>query len=93
MKFGSESDEWLEDIIYASDDEFLIHGRIGFPNDPIQKSFLANLKMSGQITDSCTVDKIETIFYCPSGYFITCRKTNADHFKLTKTNINNLFDR
>jgi len=83
-KFGSGDDEWLEKIIYSSDDEFIVQGKVGFPNDEIQKTILLKMNITGQIADSCTVDRIEMLLYNPHNYFIKADKIDDDYYRFNK---------
>ena len=91
-KFGTRSDEWLDKIIYSSDNELIIQGEIGFPNADIQKSILLRIDLTGNITDSCTVDRIEPMLYNPNEYFIKSYKLDDNYFRFTKIPFRELFN-
>lgn len=83
-KFGSSDDDWLENVIYSSEDELIVQGKIGFPNDPVQKTILYKITPDGQISDSCKVDRMETLLYDSHDYFIKTIKLDDNYYRLTK---------
>jgi hypothetical protein len=91
-KFGSQGEEWLENFIYSSGEEFIIQGKVGHPNDAIQKTFLLKMDINGNIADSCSIKKIESILFNPSGYFVMARKVDSTELKLSKIPFDELFN-
>jgi hypothetical protein len=69
-KFGNRSEQWLENIIWSSDKEFVVTGKIGYPNDKVQKSFLLRMNNEGMVSDSCTVNRFDDLFWTKDNYFI-----------------------
>jgi hypothetical protein len=90
-KFGSGSEEWLENIFDLSDNEFVIQGNVGYPNDKIQKSIILRIDLNGKIIDSCSVSKFEALFYNDKGYFVRASK-EGDNISLNKIRSDELFD-
>jgi hypothetical protein len=90
--FGSSLDDWLEDIIYASENEFIFQGRIGFPNNPVQKTILFKMNLDGQIGDSCTVERIERLLYNPKEYFIKTIRLDDNYFRVSKIPLSEVFN-
>ena len=90
-KFGGNTNEWLNSFIYSSDDEFIIQGTNGFPNDSIQQSILLDIDLNGQIINSGYMEKFEILLYNPSGYFLKACKLDENNIKLSKIPFSNLF--
>ncbi|HEX2921394.1 MAG TPA: hypothetical protein VHO50_09555 [Bacteroidales bacterium] len=90
-EFGTESNEWLEKFLYASDKEFVLKETVGFPGDPIQKSILLRIDDNGQIIDSKETKSLK-LLYTSYGYFIKVDKTdNNNIMTLSKVHLNDLF--
>lgn len=89
-KFGTESNEWLEKFVYASDNDFIIKETIGYPSDPIQKSFLIRIDGIGQIIDSKEVTFFK-LLYASSGYFVKVEKTGDNIITFSKVQLIDLF--
>lgn len=91
-KFGTESNEWLEKFLYASENEFILKETVGYPSDPIQKTILIRIDDNGQIIDSKETSFIK-LLYTSSGYFVKVDKTGNDIMTFSKIQINNLFSK
>jgi len=89
-KFGTESDEWLEKFIYASENDFILKETVGYPNDPIQKTILIRIDGNGQIIDSKETS-FKKLLYTTSGYFVKVEKTGDDKMTFSKVQLNDLF--
>jgi hypothetical protein len=89
-KFGTELSEWLEKIVYAADNDFIIKETIGYIGDPIQKTLLIRVDGNGQTIDSKEVNLL-TIFQTSSGYFVKVVKTGNNIMTFSKVRLNDLF--
>lgn len=91
-RFGYSTNSWLDRIISSSQNEIIIKGSIGFPNEN-QKSTLIKINANGQMLDSVTVNKFEMIVHSPLGYYIKVISKDSEHTDLSKIYISNLFDK
>jgi hypothetical protein len=91
IEFGRNTNDWLNRIIYSSDDKFIIEGTDGFPGDDIQRSILLNMDINGQIIDSCYTKKFKLLLYNPEGYFLKVSEFYENNIRLTKIPFSNLF--
>jgi hypothetical protein len=91
-KFGTESNEWLEKILYASDNDFIIKETVGYPNDLIKKTIIVRIDGDGQIKDSKETSFIK-LLYTTSGYFVKVEKTGDDIMTFSKVQLNDLFSK
>jgi hypothetical protein len=89
-KFGEESNEWLENFLFASEDYYIIKETVGYPNDAIHKTILLRITADGQIVDSKEIDNFEKLLYTSSGYFVKAEKTGNNIIMLSKVQINDL---
>jgi hypothetical protein len=92
-KFGSGADEWLEEFIYRSENEVIIRGNIGYPSQPVQKTFLLKVGMNGNIIDSATFDKVESLLFSNNNYLIKIYKEDDNYVHLSKVPLSELFSR
>jgi hypothetical protein len=91
-KFGGESNEWFENFLYASENDFIIKEKVGYPNDPIQKTILVRIDGKGQIIDSKEAS-FKQLLYTKSGYFVKVEKTGDDIMTFSKVQLNDLFSK
>lgn len=91
-KFGSESNEWLEKFLYASENDFILKETVGYPGDPIQKTILVRIDGNGQITDSKETS-FNKLLYTTSGYFVKVEKAGDDIMTFSKIQLNDLFSK
>ena len=92
-KYGEGLDEWFEEILYASDDGFIIRKTVGFPNDVEQKAFLTGISGNGNIIpESVEININDNFLWTSSGYFVKAEKTGDSFITLSKVQIQNLFD-
>lgn len=91
-RFGYSTNSWLDRIISNDQNEIIIQGSIGFPNEN-QKSTLIKINANGQMLDSVTVNKFEMIVHSPLDYYIKVISKDSEHTELAKIYIGNLFDR
>ncbi|MFZ2340694.1 MAG: hypothetical protein WAW07_13350 [Bacteroidales bacterium] len=91
-KYGEGSDEWFEEIIYASDDEFIIRKTVGFPDDTERKAFLMSITGNGEISESGEINISDTFLCTSSGYFVKAQKEGDRNISLSKVQRENLFD-
>jgi hypothetical protein len=90
-KFGSSSEEWFENIIYSSEDDFVAEGSIGYPGDKNQKTILMRMSTDGQVLDSLAIDKVAALLYSPHKYFVKASKLDGSNVMLSKIPFNELF--
>lgn len=90
-KYGEESEEWFEQFIYATDDDFIIRERVGYPGDPIQKTILVRVNGEGQIKETKEVSSDESFLFTSSGYFIKAETTGKGIITLSKVQLADLF--
>ncbi|MDX9946261.1 MAG: hypothetical protein RBS38_02770 [Bacteroidales bacterium] len=91
-KYGEGSDEWFEEILYASDDEFVIRRTVGFPNDTERKAFLMSITGDGEISESGEININDNFLWTSSGYFVRAQKEGDRIISLSKVQLENLFD-
>jgi hypothetical protein len=92
-KYGEGSDEWFEEILYASDDGFVIRKTVGFPNDAERKAFLTGISGNGDIIpESVEININDNFLRTSSGYFVKAEKTGDSFITLSKVQMQNLFD-
>lgn len=89
-KFGTESNEWLENFLYAAENDFIIKETVGYPNDPIQKSILIRIDGNGQTIDSKETSLLK-LLYTTSGNFVKVEKTGDDIMTFSRVQLNDLF--
>jgi hypothetical protein len=92
-KFGEEYNEWLENFLYTSNNDFIIKETVGFPNDTIHKTILLRMSLDGQIIDSKETTSFEKMIYSNSGYFVRAEKTGDNTIRFSKVQINDLFSK
>jgi hypothetical protein len=90
-RFGEASNEWLEEILYISENDVVIQEAVGFPNDPVQKTILLKVSMDGQITNSIETTPFEKLVYSNSGYFVRAVKVDNNTIRFYKTQFDDLF--
>ena len=91
-KFGVESNEWLDKLLFTSEDDFIIKEKVGFPNDPLEKTILVRITGNGQILESKEVGEFEKLLYTASGYFVKVQKTENNIMTLSKVKRSDLFE-
>lgn len=91
-KYVDGSDEWFENIIFASDDEFVIMKNVGFPNDTERKAFLISISGNGEISESGEININDNFLYTSAGYFIKAERKGDGIISLSKVQLQNLFD-
>ncbi len=77
-RFGNSTNEWLDRIVSSDQNEFVIQGTSGFPNE-IQKSILLKINLDGQILDSCRVDKFPMMLYSPLKNYVKVQSIDTAH--------------
>lgn len=92
-KYGGKSNEWLENFLFASENDYIIKETVGFANDTIHKTILTRITADGQIIDSKETNNFEKLLYVPSGYFVKAEKAESNNIKLSKVLINDLFSK
>jgi hypothetical protein len=90
-KYGEESEEWFEQFIYATDDDFIIREKVGYPGDPIQKTILVRVNGEGQIKETKEISNTESMIFTSSGYFIKAETTGKGIITLSKVQLADLF--
>jgi hypothetical protein len=91
-RFGYSTNSWLDRIISYNQNEIVIKGSIGFPNEN-QKSTMIKINANGQILDSVTVNKFEMMVHSPLDYYIKVISNDSAHTDLSMIYVNNLFDK
>ena len=81
---------WLEKIVSQKEDEYIILGSIGFPNET-QRSFLLKINNDGQVLDSATVSKFNSLYYSPRDYFFKVKNSDESTILLTRIKPAELF--
>jgi hypothetical protein len=89
-RFGNSTNEWLDRIVSSDQNEFVIQGSSGFPNE-IQKSILLKINLDGQILDSCRVNKFPMILYSPLKYYVKVQSIDTAHINFAVINKYRLF--
>ena len=88
--FGSSKNEWLDRFVSNNQNEFVIQGSIGFPNEN-QASFLVRLNADGQILDSISTEKFSMMLYSPLKYYIKVQSIDSAHVKFATIEEDKLF--
>jgi len=91
-KFGGELNEWLEKLIYAEDNDFIIKEAVGYPNDLIQKTILLRINGNGEIIESIETSEFEELLMTAAGYFVKIEKSGINTISLSKVLIHDIFD-
>jgi len=91
-KYVDGSDEWFENIIFASDDEFVIMKNVGFPNDTERNAYLISISGKGEISESGEININDNFLYTSAGYFIKAERKGDGIISLSKVQLQNLFD-
>ncbi len=91
-RFGYSTNSWLDKIISYNQNEIIIKGSIGFPNEN-QKSTIIKITVNGQILDSVTVNKFEMMVHSPLNYYIKVLSKDSMHTDLSIINTNHLFEK
>lgn len=90
MVFGDSSNDWMQEIIYNKNNNIIILGQQGFPNDEVHKKILVRLNPDGEITDSCRINNVNSLFYHPHEYFVEI-KEESEYISLRKIPFDDLF--
>jgi len=91
-KYGEGSDEWFEEILYASDDEFVIRKTVGYPVDTERKAFLMSISGNGEVSESREININDYFLRTSSGYFVRAVKEGDRIISLSKIQLQNLCD-
>jgi len=91
-KYGEGSDEWFEEILYASDDEFVIRKTVGYPVDTERKAFLMSISGNGEVSESHEININDYFLRTSSGYFVRAVKEGDRIISLSKIQLQNLCD-
>jgi len=89
-RFGDSTNDWLGKIVSYNQNEFIIQGTSGYPNEN-PKSLLFKINNKGQIMDSIRTQQFPLIVYSPLKYYIKAQSINSDHIGLFKINSDKLF--
>ncbi|NWJ51028.1 MAG: hypothetical protein HXX14_09185 [Bacteroidetes bacterium] len=89
-KFGNSSNEWLDRFISYSQNEFVVQGTSGYPNE-VQKSLLVKFDLDGKILDSCRVEKFPMMLYSPQKYYVRVFSSDTAHINFAAINSDRLF--
>ncbi|MBL7841543.1 MAG: hypothetical protein JNJ75_15475 [Cyclobacteriaceae bacterium] len=89
-KFGTPANEYLNQILYVSDDEVIVQEQLGYPNDPVRKTFLVKLTQDGQLVSTTETD-FDKLIFTRSGYFIKAKKIGDKRMLLTRLELDDLF--
>jgi hypothetical protein len=90
-QFGDSTNEWLERFVSSGNNEFVLLGSIGFPNEP-QKSVLFRVNSDGQILNSVEFEKFQLMVYSPLMFYIKIKNSDAEHINFTKIESGKLFN-
>ena len=90
-RFGNSSNEWLDRFISTTQNEFIVQGTSGFPNEN-QKSMLVRFNAAGQILDSIRTEKFNMLVYSPSKYYIKVQSPDTAHIAFQKIAAGRLFN-
>ena len=88
--FGDSSNDWMEEIIYNKNNNIIILGQQGFPNDQVHKKILVRLNPDGEITDTCRIRNINSLLYNPHDYFVEIMEEEG-YISLRKIPFDDLF--
>ena len=88
--FGTSKNEWLDRFVSSNQNEFVIQGSIGFP-DENQASFLVKLDSDGQILDSISTEKFSILLYSPLKYYIKVQSVDSAHVNFSTIEEDKLF--
>ena len=91
-RFGYATNSWLDCIVSSLQDEFIIAGSIGFPNES-QKSVVLKINSNGVITDSVSVSKFQILVHSPLDYYIKVRSNGTSNTDLLMIDGSHLFDK
>jgi hypothetical protein len=90
-RFGDSSNDWLDHFISFKENEFVLQGSSGFPNED-QKSILIRINSDGQILDSIRTEEFQMMLYSPLNFYIKVQRKDQDHINFTKIEPENLFN-
>jgi hypothetical protein len=90
-RFGGSTNCWLDRFIFHNQNEFVIQGSDGFPNE-FQKSILIRINSEGQILDSISTKKFQMMLCSPLKFYIKVQNKDEDHITLIKIETQNLFN-
>lgn len=91
QRFSYSTNSWLERFISCNQNEFVIQGSIGFPNEN-QKSTLIRINANGQMLDSLSTEKFQMLIYSPINYYIKVQNTDTAHVNFSKIDSDKLFN-
>ena len=89
-RFGDLTNDWLDRVVSYNQDEFIIQGTSGLPNEN-PKSLLFKINNNGQIIDSVRTQQFPLIVYSPLKYYIKAQNVDSAHVSLSKIDIDKLF--
>ena len=89
-RFGYATNDWLEKFLSVNQNEVVVQGAIGFPNEN-QKSLLIKINSDGALLDSVSTKKFEMMVYSPTKSYIKVLKSDDSHIVFTKIEPNQLF--
>lgn len=89
-RFGYPTNSWLENIVTYDNDELVLQGSIGFP-DENQKSVLVKINTDGQILDSISSEKFQMMVYSPLMFYIKVQNNDAGDINFSLIEPNKLF--
>ena len=91
-RFGYSTNSWIEHIVSNSQNELVLQGSIGYPDDSIQKTLLLKINSEGEILNSKITDKFPLIVYSPLNEYIKATGDGSGGIKLSVINADNLFN-
>ena len=89
-RFGDSTNDWLGKIVSYNQDEFIIQGTSGYPNEN-PKSLLFKINNKGLIMDSIRMQQFPLIVYSPLKYYIKAQNVDTAHVSLSKVGPDKLF--
>lgn len=90
-KIGEGSNEWIDKIINVSENDIIVKEKMGYNNDPIQKTILIRISADGKTTESKEIVEFEKLIDTTSGYFVKVQKTGNNTMTLSKVKRADLF--
>ena len=91
-RFGYSTNSWIDHIVSNNQNELVLQGSIGYPDDSIQKTTLIKINSGGDILNSKITDKFPLIVYSPLNEYIQVTGDGSGGVKLSVINPDNLFN-
>jgi len=89
-RFGDSTNDWLDRVVSYNQNEFIIQGTSGYPNEN-PKSLLFKIDYNGKILDSIKTQQFPVIVYSPLKYYIKAQNVDTAHVILSKIVEDKLF--